>query len=1293
VQTTLLGLAIAAILALVAALVGPAYVDWGQYRPWFEAEASRMAAQPVRIAGTIDVRLLPTPKIMLHDVEIGPRAAPAFGAQAVQAELSLGSLVRGDLRASLLTLTGPEIGFALGRDGHIVTHFHAPAVDTERVAIDRLVIDDGRLSLEDDASGRRATLENFTFDGEARVQAGLIKGEGAFTVDGQTTRYRLTTGRREAGTRVRLALDPADRPLAFETDGTLTFESDGPVYEGTASLARPAGVVLESGKAVASEPWRISGKVRADARHALFEQVEAQYGPDERRLRLGGTGEFRFGAQPKLEAVLSARQLDLDRALASANLPSRLPLSALASIVQGIGDAGHPPFALSVGIGIDAVTFGGANLQALRADIKSEGSTWNVETFEFRAPGATQVQFSGRLGGAQNAAAVAGPLRIDSADPGALMAWLEGADRPRNWLGSLRLRSDIDVGPERVAFERVSAEVDRRTFEGRFAYNYPSGTKRAKLDVGLNAAEFDIEAAYSFVKTAMAGSKLEPPGEVALAVDLGRTSFAGVAAVGVNANLRYDSSGVRIEQLAVADFGGAAVAASGQIDIASPQPAGNISLSLTAPKIDGVAAVLDKMLPGSAETMLRHAARLSPARVDAVLSLVAPPGTLSDSKPAIGKFSLDGRLGVMRLALSGEANGIVAEPAKSNLHVDARIASEDGALLTVLGLDRFAPADRGAANFVLSASGPLDGNMRIDARVGAEGFDLSGAGTLKVSDWSPTGTLDVALSSSDVVALRRNGVAAFPVALKSRVKVSGGALDFTALAGKAGGASVKGQLALAIASKQPWNVDGKVSIETLDVPSLIAALVGAPPPATASASSTAWPPQPFASTLYSDLRGRVEIEAARAMVLPTIGAQKLQGAIKFGPNGIGFDQMTAIVGGGKASANARLERGPNGITLRGNVALAPADATALIRAGVQKPVTGRVSGEAVFESAGSSPAALVAGLRGGGLISLDSGKVAGVSQKAIDAAAHTFERGPVPTAQRVAEIVTQALDGGALAVPSASAPLEIANGRIRLGKPVTPIGANIDLSGSLDAVEETVDLRFTLDGSGAADAHGLRPELVVNVKGPLSSPQRVVDVSALTSWLTLRSVERESRRLEAEEREAKRRAALDALIREATREQAPPITGATASPAANAAATAGTAAPAMSGNAAVNSSASNASASGSSPAAAPGLWPPVSGLFAPELPAPQWIPSNPRSSAAPPGSSLPPAAALATTPPTVSAPVPTVPSSPVADDPDTSQGMLPVNPPLPQRRPSANASPVELAPPRRSRFDTLLTPQ
>ena len=52
-QTTLLGLAIAIILALLAALVGPLLIDWGGHRSLFEAEASRLIGIDVRVTGEI----------------------------------------------------------------------------------------------------------------------------------------------------------------------------------------------------------------------------------------------------------------------------------------------------------------------------------------------------------------------------------------------------------------------------------------------------------------------------------------------------------------------------------------------------------------------------------------------------------------------------------------------------------------------------------------------------------------------------------------------------------------------------------------------------------------------------------------------------------------------------------------------------------------------------------------------------------------------------------------------------------------------------------------------------------------------------------------------------------------------------------------------------------------------------------------------------------------------------------------------------------------------------------------
>ena len=96
-QTTLLGLAIAFIIALVAALIGPYFIDWNQFRPQFEAEATRIIGAPVRVGGKLDARLLPAPSLQLRSVVVG--GANDLGkvrADKLDVEFSLGSLMRGE---------------------------------------------------------------------------------------------------------------------------------------------------------------------------------------------------------------------------------------------------------------------------------------------------------------------------------------------------------------------------------------------------------------------------------------------------------------------------------------------------------------------------------------------------------------------------------------------------------------------------------------------------------------------------------------------------------------------------------------------------------------------------------------------------------------------------------------------------------------------------------------------------------------------------------------------------------------------------------------------------------------------------------------------------------------------------------------------------------------------------------------------------------------------------------------------------------------------------------------------
>jgi hypothetical protein len=122
------------------------------------------------------------------------------------------------------------------------------------------------------------------------------------------------------------------------------------------------------------------------------------------------------------------------------------------------------------------------------------------------------------------------------------------------------------------------------------------------------------------------------------------------------------------------------------------------------------------------------------------------------------------------------------------------------------------------------------------------------------------------------------------------------------------------------------------------------------------------------------------------------------------------------------------------------------------------------------------------------------------------------------------------LDGGGLAVPRLDAVLTINAGQARVAQTLAyGQGADLSIAASGDVADGSIDARLTLLGPMLSEgANSMRPEILVTLKGPATTPKRNVDVSTLAGVLMLRSVERQSRRIdtiEAERREAERREA------------------------------------------------------------------------------------------------------------------------------------------------------------------------
>ena len=479
VQTTLLGLAIAFIIALVAALVGPYFIDWNQFRPQFEAEATRVVGAPVRVGGELDARLLPTPSLRLRSVVVG--GANDLGkvrADKLDVEFSLGSLMRGEWRATELTINGLALDLGLDPQGRIDWPASTGTFNLGSLAIDRLNLT-GRIALHDAASRGTLELNDIAFSGDVRSLAGSVRGDGNFTLSGTRYPFRVSSGQSAdgSGTRIHLNIDPGARALAADLDGVLAFEARAPRFEGALTLAAPAAP-----KAERREPRRVADAV-ADHRPRSrpirppreLEQLEASYGAEDTALKLSGLADIRFGASPLLHAVLSARQLDADKFVAqdaddkdkSAAEPIRL-LPGLRALIAAIPQL---PIPAQIEFSSEQIMLGGRPLQNIAAELHADARSWTIDRLDFRAPGATRVSLSGTDAQARRRPAVSRARSTsNSSDPDTLVAWLQGrSEITYRSQKPLRLRGDVSVAADRVAIDAMKAEIDGGAVDGRVA--------------------------------------------------------------------------------------------------------------------------------------------------------------------------------------------------------------------------------------------------------------------------------------------------------------------------------------------------------------------------------------------------------------------------------------------------------------------------------------------------------------------------------------------------------------------------------------------------------------------------------------------------------------------------------------------------------------------------------------------------------------------------------------------------------------------------------------------------------
>jgi AsmA family/AsmA-like C-terminal region len=1119
VQATLLSIAIALILALVAALVGPHFIDWNQYRAQFESQASRMTGLQVRLAGPIDARLLPTPSLNLQRVDIvQPGEAGSLRVRRLSIEFSLGSLVRGEFKASDVILDGAEIVLALDRNGRL--EWPAPTVtfDPDAISIERLVVRDSRALLADAASGYGVVLDRFEFRGELRTLSGPVKGQGAFYADGQHYPYRIAASRvGDNRMRLRLNIDPIDRPVTADADGFMSIENGSPRFVGSVTLARQPGRAPAGSQAQPVEPWRLVGKIDGNSARAVVEQIDFQYGPDERPIRLRGDALVNFGATPRLTGVLSSPQLDLDRILDLPESQRRRPLAAIKSFSDLLVGSPRLPFPVSLGISVDSLTLAGATLQRVSSDLVSETNGWNIDRFELRAPGLTQLALSGRLGVIDGISFV-GPTRLVSKDPRALIAWL--TDRPEDQItvgAGLSIEGVFRLGKDEVAVDGLKAELDRMSVAGRLAYSWVGGQRSPRIEAAVSAPEIDLDRAYGLIQGLFDGTVFELPREGLLTAKIGRATLAGVAAKGADVNVRFDGRGLNIERLAVDDFGGASAAITGTIDTSAAAPRGAIKLDLDARQLDGLAELVARFAPQIAAELRRNADQIVPVKLAATM-MVNPESSAAAS--SVGRFTIAGAAGGQSISLRGEVTASHADLTPANfarlrsasVRLGGEIDAVDGAtLVRLLGLDRNIVVDKGGGRITASAHGAFDSDLSVEASLAAPGLDAAASGRLQLAgNRGLTADLAVRIARANLRAPRSAGYSAdaFPAAFTTRLVLNDGVVALNDLTGTVAGSAINGRLMIGLAD--PIRVGGELSLGTMHLPAIAAAVIGVPRVAGGN-----WPSEPFERGLIGGLEGSVKIMIGRMALSPQLGVADMRAVVQFGRDSIALEAIDGVIAGGRVAGSMSFKRGDGGLSLASQLKFTDASLVELLPG--EGVLTGHASIELKLRGTGRSPVALIGALEGEGAFSVSDGAIMRIDPAAFAAVIRSVDAGfPIDT-EKIRERTEAVLLNGALFVAAAQGEIAIAAGQLRLVNTAVKtkevelaVNFGIDLSGG------TLDARLILSGApGSGVLEGIRPEIMLSLRGPFGELKPSLDVAAFANWLALRAIEEKDKRIEA----------------------------------------------------------------------------------------------------------------------------------------------------------------------------------
>jgi uncharacterized protein involved in outer membrane biogenesis len=1138
VRDFLTGFAIILIVVLTAALAAPYFIDWNGQRGFLEARLSHALGQKVTIGGAIDLKLLPTPYLVLSQTVIGDDDGPiTMGIHHLDLELSVTPLLHGEFDIVEARLEEPTIRVTLQRDRTLPALPAAPAFNAD-LRFDQIDVIDGTLAIADPQSGRTIAFEHLDLHAEAPSLAGPFKGAG--TAGDARTKFRFgTTASQNGKARAHLVVEETTTRPGLDVEGGITL-ADAPhetlrqSFDGTVTLNGHLAPGMD--KSVA---WTLSGPLVAGPQSARVAGGQLRIGGDDGSLALQANLDGDFGATPSLHVDLAAKQLDIDRLAGVPSDGTKPPVPALPDppTLRRMIAAIVPPLPTTVDLTVDSATWGGDTLEGVAAHWGIGGTTPQTVKLAGDGPGGLHLAIDGTLN----------PTATRGFDGTADLA-IDNVPRAMGWLAAVAPASgfkaqDIPFRSIGLAGHVVSEsgaldgtgltlELGRSSLTGHLHLSPSTGTTNAKLTADLKARALDLDTLPDIEAMRTSTSPFDLDLHLdADALKVSRVGDGAFATGHIAVALTASAGTVALTRFKADDLGGATIDASGHLD---PKGA-TLALSLDAKRLVDAAALVRRLAPGdAADALVARAPSLAPARLAIDLALLPTSGDALHPS----RLTVDGRLGATTVKAT------LAPAADESIALDATLdAPEGSALIRQLGLPALPLDTIGRSRIVLAAHGQADQPLEttLTSNLGQTRFDVAGRFDLLAAGRSTKKTRSGAgsghLTSPDLGPLIQSLGLAFPdmtgripADLRGGIAFGHAGLAFSDLAGQIGGTKASGTLQWTSAAGGAPGLTGSLDLDRLAVSTLLGLALG-PPHTDAPAGGLS--NTPFAAGLIDPPRTAIALKAKVLDLDEGLTATDAKADLGIAPNQVTIKHVAAGLAGGRLTADIALRRDGRTATAEGKIAL---DGVHVVLPGIDARATANLD----LAGSGQSALGLVSSLAGSGTATLAGLRIPDADPQALPKVFADVEADALAVDE---DSIVRALEEAGTAPLNASDRsfgLSLATGVLHLQPtdepPPAPVRSSIEAA--LDLRTSTLEehVQETLSAL-PKDWKGPLPSIVITLAGPIKAPHRTTDVSSLINAVATRALARESARIEAYEFDIRERALFNQRLQSEDRRE------------------------------------------------------------------------------------------------------------------------------------------------------------